>query len=154
MEYLSQERYNELAEELNRLINVDFPRLTQELSDARAQGDLSENFEYHACKREQGKMVGRIRFLQRVLQFAKVMDTSQLDNEVVGLFRQVTVTQLNNNKQRVYTIVNPHEADVAAGKLSVKSPIGQALNGHRVGDVVEVEAPVGVLSLRIEGIRI
>lgn len=154
MEYLSRERYDEIASELENLIKVEFPRLTRELAEARAQGDLSENFEYHACKRAQGKMMGRIRFLQRVLQYAKVIDTSQLDSEVVGLFRRVTVTNLANNMQRVYTIVNPHEADTAAGKLSVKAPIGQALSGKKAGDVVDVPVPAGTLRLRIESIEI
>jgi len=96
MEYLSQERYNEIAEELEHLIKVDFPRLTQELAEARAQGDLSENFEYHACKREQGKMMSRIRFLQHVLEYAKVIDTTLLSADTVGLFRKVTVTNLTH----------------------------------------------------------
>jgi len=154
MEYLSQERYDELACELENLIKVEFPKLTRDLAEARAQGDLSENFEYHACKREQGKMMGRIRFLQNVLQHSKVMDTSQLNGSVVGLFRKVTVTNLANQTQRVYTIVNPHEADVATAKLSIKSPIGHALDGHRVGDVVDVEVPAGTLQLRIDHIEL
>lgn len=154
MEYLSKERYDEIAAELNNLIQVEFPRLTQELAEARAQGDLSENFEYHACKRAQGKMMGRIRFLQRVLQYAKVIDTSLLNGEVVGLFRKVTVTNTANNAQRVYTIVNPHEADLAAGKLSIKSPIGHALDGHKTGDIVEVPVPAGTLHLRIDRIEV
>lgn len=154
MEYLSQERYNELAAELNNLIKVEFPRLTQELSEARAQGDLSENFEYHACKREQGKMMGRIRFLQRVLEHATVMDTSILDGAVVGLFRKVTITNLANNTQRIYTIVNPHEANMETGKLSIKSPIGQALNGHQLGEIVEITVPAGILHFRIDKIEI
>lgn len=154
MEYLSQERYNELLAELDRLIKVEFPRLTQELSDARAQGDLSENFEYHACKREQGKMMGRIRFLQRVLQYAKVIDKTQLNADTVGLFRKVTVTNKATGAQRTYTIVNPHEADMAAGKLSIKSPIGEALNGHTIGDEVIISVPAGTLTLLITHIEL
>lgn len=154
MEYLSKQRYDEIAAELDKLIKVDFPRLTTELAEARAQGDLSENFEYHACKRAQGRMAGRIRFLQRVLQYAKVMDTSELDADVVGLLRRVTVTNMANQSQRTYTLVNPHEADMTAGKLSVKSPIGQALSGKRVGDTVQVSVPAGMLTLRIDAIEV
>lgn len=154
MEYLSKERYDELAAELNNLITVEFPRLTQELAEARAQGDLSENFEYHACKRAQGKMMGKIRFLQRVLQYAKVLDTTELRDDIVGLLRKVEVVNLANNMHRTYTIVAPHEANTIEGKLSIKSPIAMALNGKRVGDEVKVQVPAGEMTLRIERISV
>lgn len=154
MEYLSKERYDELATELNNLMYVEFPKLTRELAEARAQGDLSENFEYHACKRAQGKMMGRIRFLQRVLQYAKVLDTTELSCDVVGLLRKVEVSNLANGAKRTYTIVNPHESNMMEGKLSVKSPIAMALNGKHVGDIVEVHAPAGILRLKIESISV
>lgn len=154
MEYLSKERYDQITAELENLIKVEFPRLTQELADARAQGDLSENFEYHACKRAQGKMMGRIRFLQRVLQYAKVIDPTLLNSDTVGLFRKVTVTNIKSNAQRTYTIVNPHEADLTIGKLSIKSPIGHALDKHQIGDVVDVPVPAGTIQLRIDAIEV
>lgn len=153
-EYLSKECYDSILKELDEMINVELPKITREIAEARAQGDLSENFEYHAAKRAQGKLLGRIRFKQRVLEHAKVMDTSVLNADVVGLFRHVEVTNLARNARRTYTIVNPHEADLASGKLSIKSPIADALCGHRVGDVVEVQVPAGVLSLRIESISL
>jgi len=158
MEYLSQERYNEIAEELEHLIKVDFPRLTQELAEARAQGDLSENFEYHACKREQGKMMSRIRFLQHILEYAKVIDTTILSADTVGLFRKVTVTPVTCNLSpitcKTYTLVNPHEANLTEGKLSIQSPIGSALKDHKVGDIVSVTVPAGTLHLRIDKIEV
>lgn len=153
-EYLSKECYDSILKELDEMINVELPKITREIAEARAQGDLSENFEYHAAKRAQGKLLGRIRFKQRVLEHAKVMDTSVLNADVVGLFRHVEVTNLARNARRTYTIVNTHEADLASGKLSIKSPIADALCGHRVGDVVEVQVPAGVLSLRIESISL
>lgn len=153
-EYLSKECYDAILAELDEMINVELPKITREIAEARAQGDLSENFEYHAAKRAQGRLLGKIRFKQRVLEHAKVMDTSLLDGEVVGLFRKVEVTNLNNNSRRIYTIVNPHEADPATCKMSIKSPIAQALNGKRVGEVVEVSVPAGILKLRIESIQI
>lgn len=153
-EYLSKECYDAILAELDEMINIELPKITREIAEARAQGDLSENFEYHAAKRAQGKLLGRIRFKQRVLEHAKVMDTSVLDNDVVGLFRHVEVTNLANNARRTYTIVNPHEADLTAGKLSIKSPIADALCGHRVGDIVEVHVPAGLLRLRIDSISV
>ena len=83
MEYLSQECYNKLVAELNELINVELPKVKNEIAEARDKGDLSENFEYHAAKRAQGKLLGRIRFKQRVLQYARVMDTSKLESDRV-----------------------------------------------------------------------
>lgn len=154
MEYLSQECYDELVAELQELINVELPKVKNAIAEARAQGDLSENFEYHAAKREQGKLLGKIRFKQRVLQFARVMDTSQLDGNTVGLFRKVEITNLGNNVKMTYTIVNPHEANLREGKISIKSPIAEALLGKRAGDVIEAHVPAGILKLRIENITV
>lgn len=152
MEYLSQECYNKLVAELNELINVELPKVKNEIAEARDKGDLSENFEYHAAKRAQGKLLGRIRFKQRVLQYARVMDTSKLESDTVGLFRKVEMTNQTTGATMVYTIVNPHEADLRAGKLSIKSPIAESLLGKRTGEVVEVHVPAGVLKLKIESI--
>lgn len=154
MEYLSKECYDQLAAELEQLMTVDFPRVTREIAEARAQGDLSENFEYHAAKRAQGKLMGRIRFLQRVLQYAKVIDKSLLADDVAGLFRTVVVTNMSNQMQRTYTIVNPHEANLAEGKISIKSPIGSALVGKKAGETIEVQVPSGTLHLRIDQVGI
>ena len=152
MEYLSKECYDKLVAELNELINVELPKVKNEISEARDKGDLSENFEYHAAKRAQGKLLGRIRFKQRVLQYARVMDTSHLDKDTVGLFRKVEMTNTANGAKMTYTIVNPHEADLKEGKISIKSPIAEALLGKKAGDVVEVHVPAGVLKLRIDSV--
>lgn len=154
MEYLSKECYDNLAAELEQHMKVDFPKITREIAEARAQGDLSENFEYHAAKRAQGKLMGRIRFLQRVLQYAKVIDKTMLADDVAGLFRTVVVTNMANQAQKRYTIVNPHEANLAEGKISIKSPIGSALVDRKEGDVVEVQVPSGILKLRIDRVEI
>lgn len=154
MEYLSQECYDKLVAELNEMINVELPRVKNEISEARDKGDLSENFEYHAAKRAQGKLLGRIRFKQRVLEHARVMDTSNLERDVVGLFRKVELTNLGNNMRMTYTVVNPHEANVREGKISIKSPIAEALLGKRAGDVVDVKVPAGTLKLRVESITL
>ena len=119
---MSQECYDQLVAELNELINVELPKAKTELVEAREKGDLSENFEYHAAKRAHGKLLGKIRFKQRVLQFAQVLDTTKLDNGTVGLLRKVDITNLNNNTKMTYTIVNPHEANLREGKISIKSP--------------------------------
>jgi transcription elongation factor GreA len=152
-EYMSQEGYDELVAELRQMESVDLPRVREAIAEARDKGDLSENFEYHAAKREQSRLLGRIRFKQKVLENARVIDTSRLNGEGVQLLSKVDMTNLNNNARMSYTIVSPHEADFARGKISIKSPIGQALMNKKTGDVVEVRVPAGVLKLRIDTIQ-
>lgn len=154
MEYMSKECYDALVAELDQLINVELPKVKGELVEAREKGDLSENFEYHAAKRAHGRLLGKIRFKQRVLMHARVLDTTILAADTVGLLRKVTLTNLATDARMTYTIVNPHEANLRDGKVSIKSPIGEALLGHRVGDVVDVQVPVGTLHLRIDDITV
>lgn len=154
MEYMSQEGYDKLVAELHQLESVELPRVREAIAEARAQGDLSENFEYHAAKREQGRLLSRIRFMQRVLEFARVIDTKRLGSDTVGLLTKVELTNLNNNVRMTYTIVSPHEANMQEKKISIKSPIAQALTGKRAGDVVEVHVPAGVQKFRIESISL
>jgi transcription elongation factor GreA len=152
MEYMSKEGYDKLVEELRYLEQVELPRVKDAISEARDKGDLSENFEYHAAKREQGRLLSRIRFKQRVLEFARVLDTSRLSSDSVGLLSRVEMINLATNATMTYTIASPHEANLREGKISIKSPIGQALLNKHVGDVVEVTVPAGVMKLRIEKI--
>lgn len=154
MEYMSQEGYDKIVTELHEMINVDLPRVKDAIAEARAQGDLSENFEYHAAKREQAKLLSRIRFKQRVLENARVIDMSVLKSETVGLLRKVEITNLGNNARMIYTIVNPHEANLKEGKISIKSPIAESLLGKKVGDIVEARVPAGMLKLKIERITL
>ena len=154
MEYMSQEGYDKLVAELKQLESVELPRVREAIAEARDKGDLSENFEYHAAKREQSRLLGRIRFKQRVLEHARVLDTSRLGSDKVGLLSRVEMTNLTNGAHMAYTLVNPHEANLREGKISVKSPIGQALLNRKVGDVLEVSVPVGIQKLRIESITL
>ena len=154
MEYMSQEGYDKLVAELRQLENVELPQVREAIAEARDKGDLSENFEYHAAKREQSRLLGRIRFKQRVLEFARVIDTSRLGAETIGLLNKVEMTNLANNSRMTYTIASPHEANLREGKISVNSPIAKALLGHKAGDTVEVRVPAGSLRLRIESIRL
>ena len=151
---MSQEGYDKLVAELQQMVNVELPQVKDAIAEARDKGDLSENFEYHAAKREQARLLGRIRFKQRVLENARVIDTSKLGADTVGLLNRVEMTNLKNNARMAYTIVSPHEANLREGKISVKSPIAQALLNKKVGDVVEVQVPAGTLSLRIESIQL
>jgi transcription elongation factor GreA len=150
MEYMSQEGYDKLVAELRELETVELPRVREAIAEARDKGDLSENFEYHAAKREQSRLLGRIRFKQRVLENARVLDASLMSHDSVQLLSRVEMTNMGNGSRMTYMIVSPHEANLREGKISIKSPIGQALLNKKVGDVVEVHVPAGLLRLRIE----
>ena len=151
---MSEDGFNKILNELKQLESVELPRVRDAISEARAQGDLSENFEYHAAKREQGRLLGRIRFLSRILEHARVIDRNLLANETVGLLSKVEMTNLVTQAKMTYTIVSPHEADLRTAKMSIKSPIAQALLGKKVGDVVSVRVPAGTIQLRIDSIAL
>lgn len=154
MEYMSKECYDQLVAELQELIKVELPKAKDELSEARAKGDLSENFEYHAAKRALRRVMSQIKFKSNVLQNAQVLDATILNCETVGILRKVEFTNLNNNRKMAYTIVNPHEADLREGKISIKSPIAEALLGKKVGDIVEAKVPAGIMKLKIDNITV
>lgn len=154
MEYMSQEGYDKLVAELHQLECVELPLVRDAIAEARDKGDLSENFEYHAAKREQGRLISSINYKRKVLEFARVIDKSKLKQDCVGLLSKVKITNLVKNMTMSYTIVSPHEANLSEGKISIKSPIAQALMNKTVGDVVEVRVPAGVLRLRIDSVEI
>ena len=153
MEYMSKEGYDKLVAELRQLESVELPQVREAISEARDKGDLSENFEYHAAKREQSRLLGRISFMQKVLANARVVDMDRLSSDCVQLLSKVEMTNMGNGAKMTYTITSLHEANLSEGKISIKSPIGQALLNKKVGDIVEVRVPAGVLKLRIDNIQ-
>ena len=154
MEYLSKQRYDEIEAELKHLINVVYPEVKDALAEARAQGDLSENAGYREARRIQGKTISRIRFLQRVLEHARVISPDALPKDRVCLLSRVEFTNLANGSRMCFEIVSPHEMDLEAGKISLKSPIGAALMGKKVGEIAEARVPSGTLRLRIDSITL
>ena len=152
MEYLSKQRYDELAAELKQLIEVVYPKVTDDLAEASAQGDRSDNAGYRETRRIQAKTISRIRFLQRILENSRVIDPDALPKDRVSLLSKVEFTNLSTNTRMKFEIVSPHEMDLEAGKISLKSPIGDALMGRKVGEIVEAQVPSGTLRLRIESI--
>ena len=145
MEYMSQEGYDKLVAELHQLESVELPQVREAIAEARDKGDLSENFEYHAAKRAQARLLSRISYKQKVLANARVIDTKRLSDDSVQLLCKVEMTN---------TIASPNEANLQEGKISVKSPIAQALLNKKVGDVVEARVPAGTIKLRIESISL
>ena len=127
IEYMSQEGYDKLVAELRHMESVELPQVRDAIAEARDKGDLSENFEYHAAKREQSRLLGRIRFKQRILENARVIPAERLKSDSIGLLSKVEMTNLANNARMTYTIASPHEANLREGKISIKSPIAEAL---------------------------
>ena len=154
MEYLSKQRYDEIAAELNHLIDVVYPQVRENLAETSAQGDRSENAGYREARRNQAKTISRIRFLQKVLEHSRVLDPAVLPKDRVGLLSQVEFTNLSTDTRMKFKIVSPHEMNLEAGMISLKSPIGAALMGKKVGDIAEVQVPAGTLRLRIESITL
>ena len=152
MEYLSKQRYDELAAELKHLIGEVYPKVTEDLAEASAQGDRSDNAGYREARRIQAKTISRIRFLQKVLEHSRVVDPDLLPKDTVCLLSRVEFTNLATNARMKFQIVSPHEMDLEAGKISLKSPIGAALMGKMVGEIAEARVPSGTLRLRIESI--
>ena len=154
MEYLSKQRYDELAAELNNLISVVYPKVTEEVAETGAQGDRSDNAGYREARRIQAKTISRIRFLQKVLENSRVINPDVLPKDKVSLLSSVEFTNLTTNTCMKFQIVSPHEMDLEAGRISLKSPIGAALMGGKVGEIVEAQVPSGTIRLRIDSITL
>ena len=154
MEYLSKERHDELTAELKHLINEVYPKVADDLAEASAQGDRSDNAGYREARRIQGKTISRIRFLQKILEHSRVIDPDALPKDRVSLLSRVEFTNLSTGARMRFQIVSPHEMDLEAGKISLKSPIGAALMGKKVGETAQAQVPAGTLNLRIESITL
>lgn len=153
---MTKKGYEKLQDELERLRKVERPRNIKDIEEARGHGDLSENAEYHAAKERQGFIEGRMQELQGKLASAQVIDTSRLSNEKVVFGATVVLLDQDSEEEKRYTLVGTDEADLKEGKISTISPVGKALIGHRVGDVVTVRVPAGtvdyeVLEINFEG---
>ena len=147
--YYTPEGFQRLKEELEHLENVERPRVTQEIADARDKGDLSENAEYHAAKEEQSYLELKIAKLKQVFSGARIIDESQLDMSKVLVLSKVKIRNTANNMEFKYTLVADSESDLKTGKLSVNSPIGKGLLGKEVGDVAEIQVPNGTMTFEI-----
>ena len=147
--YYTAEGLKKLREELNHLKDVDRPRASQAIGEARDKGDLSENAEYDAAKEAQGMLEMKISKMEEILANARVIDESQLDVSKVLVLSKVRIKNLANNMEMNYTLVAESEADLKSGKISVSSPIGKGLLGKKVGDVAEVSVPNGKIKFEI-----
>ena len=146
--YLTPEGAKKLAHELSQLVSVERPRVVREVADAAALGDRSENAEYIYGKKRLREIDRRIRFITKRLDGAVVVRSGEVDTGVVRFGATVEVEDENGKKSR-YQIVGPDEADPAKGRVSFKSPLGQALMKKKVGDVVVVKRPAGEIDVEI-----
>ena len=147
--YLSQEGYDNLKTELQTLKSVDRPRVINQISEARDKGDLSENAEYDAAKEAQGLLEARISKLENDVANARVLDHQDMDTSTVHLLTKVTIKNMASGMEMTYAIVSEAEADLAAKKISVTSPIGKGLLGKAVGDIADIEVPNGIIHFKI-----
>ena len=147
--YYTKEGLEKLRKELNELKDVERPKASQAIAEARDKGDLSENAEYDAAKEAQGLLEMRISKLEETLANARIIDESQLDTSKVLVLSTVKLFNKVNKQNMTFTLVAESEADLKSGKISVNSPIGKGLLGKVVGDIAEIQVPNGVLQLEV-----
>lgn len=147
---MTKEGYKKKMEEIAYLESVERPRISAAIAEARDKGDLSENSEYDAAKEAQGMLEMKIAQLKDLVANSRIIDTSELNNEVVQILNRVTIKNLGNNMTMEYTIVADSEANLREKKIGSSTPIAQGLLGHRVGDVVEIKVPAGLMKFEIQ----
>jgi transcription elongation factor GreA len=151
---MTKDGYEKLKKELDRIIKVERHKNIRDIEEARGHGDLSENAEYHAAKERQGHLDAKKRELEHKLANAQIIDLTKLSNEKVVFGATVTLADTDSGDVKKYTLVGQEEADFKKGKISVQSPVGKALIGHKVGDVVSIITPVKTVEYEIQEIQI
>jgi transcription elongation factor GreA len=141
--------YDKLRAELDELENVKMPAVSQRVADARAEGDLKENAEYHGARESQGMLQAKINYLKDKLARAEIVDMSKLPKDEVVFGCTVTVKDLDFGDTEQYTLVGAGEEDFDEGKINVTSPFAQGMIGKKVGEIAEIEVPAGVTKLKI-----
>lgn len=147
--YMTQAGYDKLVAEINELESVQRPEISRQIAEARDKGDLSENAEYDAAKEAQGLLEGKIAQLKAILSNARIIDESRLGTDSVQILNKVTIRNVKNGAQVAYTLVSDSEANLKQNKISVNTPIAKGLMGRKVGDIVEVQTPGGMMSFEI-----
>lgn len=151
--YYTAEGLQKLKDELKELEQVERPKISQQIAEARDKGDLSENAEYDAAKEAQGLLEMRISKLKETISNARILDKSQVNLDKVMILTTVTLKNTKNGTEMAYTIVAEKEADLKARKISVESPIAKGLMGKKKGEVVDIRVPSGVMQFEIVNIE-
>ena len=149
---MTKKGYETLRVELDRLYKEDRPKVIQAIAEAREHGDLRENAEYAAAKERQGFIEARIAEIKHKLQEAQIIETPEGSSDTVIFGSTVRIVELHSGEEKQYTLVGQEEADIKKGLISVQSPIGRALVGHKVGETVEVHRPAGTVEYEIQQI--
>lgn len=152
--YMTKAGYDKKMQELAHLENVERPAVVQAIVEAREKGDLSENAEYDAARERQGMLEAKIAELKNLIAGARIIDESKINTDEVQLLTKVTIMNLANKAKMTYTIVTETESNLREGKISITTPIAKGLVGHKVGDVVEIQAPAGTMKFEILEISI
>ncbi len=152
--YITKEGMDKLLEELDRLQNIERPKISKAIGEAIEKGDISENAEYDAAKDAQGLLEAKIAGLQETIANSRIIDSSQIDTSKVQMLTTVTIRNIKTGAVMVYTLVPETEANFKEGKLSIETPIAQAIVGKKVGERVEVKVPAGTMELEIVDICI
>ena len=147
--YMTKEGYKKKMEEIAYLESVERPKISRAIGEARDKGDLSENSEYDAAKEAQGLLEMKIAQLKDLVASARIIDTSELNNEEVQVLNRVTIRTVNNGMTMEYTIVADSEANLKEKKIGSSTPIAQGLLGHKLGEVVEIKVPAGLMKFEI-----
>jgi transcription elongation factor GreA len=147
--YLTEEGLQKLKDELDHLMNVERPAISQMIAEARDKGDLSENAEYEAAKEAQGMLEMKISKLKEAVANSRIIDETKIDIHKVQILNKVKIRNKKNNSIMEYIIVSESEADLKAGKISVNTPIAKGLLGKKVGDIVEINVPSGIIPFEI-----
>ena len=147
--YMTEEGLKKMKEELQFLETVERPRIIAAIAEAREKGDLSENAEYDAAKEAQGALETKIALLKARLMDARVLNTADLSTDEVKLLTKVRVRQKNTGMEKTFQLVTEGEANIAEGKISISTPIAKGLLGKKVGDVAQIQVPVGLLEFEI-----
>ena len=153
MSYMSQEGYNKLLADLKELEGKR-PEIVRAIAEARDKGDLSENAEYDAAKEAQGLLEGKINKLKSIIADARIIDESKLKTDSIQILNKVELKNVKNGMKMTYTIVSENEANLKEGKISVNTPIAQGLLGKKVGDIVDIKVPQGMIQLEVINISI
>jgi transcription elongation factor GreA len=152
--YITEDGFHRLKNELDHLVSVERPSISKQIAEARDKGDLSENAEYEAAKEAQGMLEMKISKLQDLIASSRIMDGSKIDTETIQIMNRIKIRNTKNNSTMEYMIVSDNEADLKQGKIAVSTPIAKGLLGKRVGDLVEIKVPSGVIPFEIIEISI
>ncbi|MCK9310737.1 MAG: transcription elongation factor GreA [Bacteroidales bacterium] len=152
--YMTEDGYKKLEKEIELLEAVERPKISQQIAEARDKGDLSENAEYDAAKEAQGMMEMKISQLKELFRNARILDESKINTDTVQILTVVTLLNMKTQKELAYSIVSDSEANLKEKKISVSTPIAKGLLGRKIGEIVDISVPAGILTFKIKNIEL